>query len=60
MPSNPIVHVIDDDDAARDSLAFLLRAAQVDVRTYETAPAFLASINRCCQDASSPTCECRG
>ena len=44
MPSNPVVHVIDDDDAARDSLAFLLRAAQVDVRTYETAPAFLASI----------------
>lgn len=44
MPSNPIVHVIDDDDAARDSLAFLLRAAQVDVRTYETAPAFLATI----------------
>ena len=44
MPSNPVVHVIDDDDAARDSLAFLLRAAQVDVQTYETAPAFLAAI----------------
>ena len=43
MPSNPVVHVIDDDDAARDSLAFLLRAAQVEVRTYETAPAFLAT-----------------
>ncbi len=43
MPSNPVVHVIDDDDAARDSLAFLLRAAQMDVRTYETAPAFLAN-----------------
>ncbi len=44
MPSNAVVHVIDDDDAARDSLAFLLRAAQIDVRTYETAPAFLATI----------------
>ncbi len=44
MVSNPVVHVIDDDDAARDSLAFLLRAAQVDVRTYETALAFLANI----------------
>jgi FixJ family two-component response regulator len=59
MPSNPVVHVIDDDDAARDSLAFLLRAAQVDVRTYETAPPFWLPSNRCCQDASSPTCECR-
>ena len=31
MPSNPIVHVIDDDDAARNSLAFLLRAARIEV-----------------------------
>ena len=44
MPSSPVVHIIDDDDAARDSLSFLLRAAQVDVRAYETAPAFLATI----------------
>ena len=44
MPSSAVVHVIDDDDAARDSLAFVLRAAQFDVRTYETAPAFLAAI----------------
>ena len=33
MPSSAVVHVIDDDDAARDSLAFLLRAAQIEVRT---------------------------
>jgi len=45
MKSNAVVHVIDDDDAVRDSLAFLLRSAQIDVRTYETAPAFLAAIN---------------
>ncbi len=44
MPSNLVVHVIDDDDAVRDSLAFLLRTAQMDVRTYETAAAFLANI----------------
>ena len=44
MPSSPVVHVIDDDDAARDSLAFLLRSALFDVRSYETAPAFLATI----------------
>lgn len=45
MPSNPAVHVIDDDDAARDSLSFLLRSAQIEVRAYETAPAFLAIAN---------------
>jgi two-component system, LuxR family, response regulator FixJ len=41
VPSDPVVHVIDDDDAARDSLSFLLRSARIEVRTYETAPAFL-------------------
>jgi len=41
MPSDAIVHVIDDDDAARDSLEFLLRSAKVEVRTYESAKAFL-------------------
>jgi two-component system response regulator FixJ len=35
------VHVIDDDDAVRDSVAFLLRSARMDVRTYESATAFL-------------------
>jgi two-component system response regulator FixJ len=43
MKSSSVVHVIDDDDAARDSLAFLLRSAQIEVRTYETALAFLAN-----------------
>jgi two-component system response regulator FixJ len=43
MPASPVVHVIDDDDAARDSLSFLLRTAQIEARTYETAPAFLAA-----------------
>jgi two-component system response regulator FixJ len=49
MPSSPIVHVIDDDDAVRDALAFLLKTAQFDVRTYETARSFLEST----QDLSS-------
>ncbi len=35
------VHVIDDDEAARDSLSFLLRSARLDVRAYESATAFL-------------------
>jgi two-component system response regulator FixJ len=42
MPSDkPIVHVIDDDDAVRQSLAFLLGTAGIDVQTYESAVAFL-------------------
>jgi two-component system, LuxR family, response regulator FixJ len=43
MPSDQTVHVIDDDDAARDSLAFLFRTADVDVRTYPSATEFLAA-----------------
>ncbi len=42
MPSEQgIVHVIDDDEALRDSLAFLLRSAKIEVRTYASAAAFL-------------------
>ena len=44
MTSNPVVHVIDDDDAARASLAFLLGTAQFVVRAYESAKAFLDAI----------------
>jgi len=42
MPSeDATVHVIDDDQAARDSLAFLLKTAKLPVKTYESASAFL-------------------
>jgi two-component system response regulator FixJ len=41
MPSNALVHVIDDDEAARQSLEFLLRSARIEVRTYDSAMAFL-------------------
>jgi two-component system, LuxR family, response regulator FixJ len=42
MPSDKaIVHVIDDDEAVRQSLAFLLGTAGIDVQTYESAVAFL-------------------
>jgi two-component system, LuxR family, response regulator FixJ len=37
----PTVHVIDDDEAARHSLAFLLGTAKIEVKTYESATAFL-------------------
>lgn len=39
-----IVHVIDDDDALRDSLSFLLGTARLNVKTYESAEAFLAAL----------------
>jgi two-component system response regulator FixJ len=41
MRSDDVVHVIDDDEAMRDSLAFLLRAAKIEVQTYESASSFL-------------------
>lgn len=45
MPSESgIVHVIDDDEALRDSLTFLLRAAKMNVQTYSSAVAFLDAL----------------
>jgi len=42
MPSdNTVVHVIDDDEAMRESLAFLLGTVGMKVQTYESATAFL-------------------
>jgi two-component system response regulator FixJ len=43
VQSDAVVHVIDDDEAMRDSLAFLLRSAGIEVKTYENAAAFLAA-----------------
>jgi two-component system, LuxR family, response regulator FixJ len=37
----PVVHVIDDDEGLRESLAFLLRSAALEVRSFESAKAFL-------------------
>jgi two-component system response regulator FixJ len=44
MPDDALVHVIDDDEAVRDSLAFLLKSAALQVQTYDSATAFLAAI----------------
>ena len=41
MPNDGIVHVIDDDEAMRNLLAFLFKTANVPVVTYEHAGAFL-------------------
>jgi two-component system response regulator FixJ len=44
MAGNPVVHVVDDDDAARDALAFLLRTDSFLVHGYESAKAFLDAL----------------
>jgi two-component system, LuxR family, response regulator FixJ len=41
MAAESTVHVIDDDQAVRGSLAFLLTAAGLEVRTHDSAEAFL-------------------
>ena len=44
MTAKAIVHVIDDDAAVRDSIAFILSVADVEARTYESAVAFLQAL----------------
>src|SRR5271170_5907611 len=39
-----VVYVIDDDEAMRESLAFLLRAARIEVRSYASASEFLDAL----------------
>jgi two-component system response regulator FixJ len=41
MGTDAVVHVIDDDEAVRESLTFLLKTAGHTVHTYENATAFL-------------------
>lgn len=45
MPPNskpaPVVHIVDDDDAVRDSLALLMNSVGIDARQYASANAFL-------------------
>lgn len=44
MSDDLVVHLIDDDEAVRKSLAFLLGTAQIAVRTYESAVVFLDAL----------------
>jgi two-component system response regulator FixJ len=41
MQADAVVYVIDDDEAVRDSLRFLLKSAGLAARTYESATSFL-------------------
>src|SRR5262249_26601663 len=51
MPPEPIVFVVDDDRAMRDSLRWLLDSVGLPVRTYATAAEFLAD-----HDPAQPGC----
>jgi two-component system, LuxR family, response regulator FixJ len=44
-PEQSVVHVIDDDEAMRDSLTFLLRTAQIETETHASAAAFLERVS---------------
>jgi two-component system, LuxR family, response regulator FixJ len=44
MQDSFVVHIVDDDAAVRQSLAFLLSTAGIPVRVYDSAMSFLASL----------------
>jgi two-component system response regulator FixJ len=44
MANEPVVHVIDDDDSARQSLAFLIDCAGLQVQSYASAVEFLEAV----------------
>ena len=46
MPDKPVVHVIDDDEALRESLSFLLGTAHFEVRVYDSAVGFLEGLGQ--------------
>ncbi|HYC67324.1 response regulator FixJ [Brevundimonas sp.] len=46
MPTDLVVHIVDDDPAIRDSLSFLLETTDIAARTYDSAPALLARADR--------------
>ncbi len=51
MANKPVIHVVDDDAAIRDSLAFLLDTADFVSKTYDSAATLLA-----CADTLEPGC----
>jgi len=44
MPGDRVVHVVDDDEAVRRSLAFLLEAEELSVHEYESASHFIEAV----------------
>lgn len=45
MVGNPVVYIVDDDEAVRRSLAFMLSSAGVAVRLYDSARSFLDGLH---------------
>jgi two-component system response regulator FixJ len=45
MTADPVIHIVDDDEAMRDSLSFLLEVQGYRVRVYDSALTFLATLN---------------
>ncbi len=43
MAAEQVVHIVDDDDAVRDSVSFLLATAHIPVKSYESAAAFVSA-----------------
>jgi len=51
MSAEPVVYVVDDDDAVRSAVSLLFRTADLEVETFSSAAAFLAGARlerRCC------------
>jgi two-component system response regulator FixJ len=46
MPTDPIIYVVDDDEAVRQSLEFLLTTAGMKAKSFESAKAFLEMLPR--------------
>jgi two-component system, LuxR family, response regulator FixJ len=46
MSAKGLVHIIDDDEAVRDSLAFLLDSSGIEAKSYESAAAYLDAAAR--------------
>jgi len=51
FPENFVVHVVEDDDAVRDSLTIVLQTKGASVRAYSSAMGFLAQL-----PVASPAC----
>ena len=54
-PDKPIVYLVDDEDAVRDALAFLLRSRGLDVLTFASGPALLSALDDAVEGNSSWT-----
>jgi two-component system response regulator FixJ len=46
MSAKDLVHIIDDDDALRDSLSFLFSSAGIEAKSYDSATAYLIDAQR--------------